>query len=203
LKTIIVGERAVFPSKIVCVGRNYVEHIAELNNQTPDEPLFFLKPNSAISETLASFHQEPLHYEGELSFLYEDGRFSAVAFGLDLTKRTLQNKLQDQGLAWERCKAFDGAALFSPFVEIDQVSPDLTLELRINGQIAQAGGVALMIYKPAQILADLLTFMSLENGDVVMTGTPRGVGVIHAGDVFHGTVLDQGAPLTAAEWVAG
>jgi 2-keto-4-pentenoate hydratase/2-oxohepta-3-ene-1,7-dioic acid hydratase in catechol pathway len=60
-----------------------------------------------------------------------------------------------------------------------------------------------MIYKPAQILADLLTFMSLENGDVVMTGTPRGVGVIHAGDVFHGTVLDQGAPLTAAEWVAG
>jgi 2-keto-4-pentenoate hydratase/2-oxohepta-3-ene-1,7-dioic acid hydratase in catechol pathway len=203
VKTIIVGNRSVSPTKIVCIGRNYLEHIEELNNEVPEEPLFFMKPNSAISEKLHCFHQEPLHFEGEISFLYEDGRFSAVGFGLDLTKRMLQNKLKTKGLPWERCKAFDGSAVFSPFVEIDKVSPTLGLELRINGKIAQSGGVSLMINSPDDILAGISDFMSLENGDVVMTGTPKGVGKIIAGDVFCGKIMDGNTPITSGEWVAG
>jgi 2-keto-4-pentenoate hydratase/2-oxohepta-3-ene-1,7-dioic acid hydratase in catechol pathway len=189
LRTIVVDNRAVSPSKIVCVGRNYIDHIEELNNEVPEEPLFFLKPNSAISETLHAFHQEPLHYEGELSFLFESGRFSAVGFGLDITKRNLQNKLKSKGLPWERCKAFDGSAAFSPFVGIDKIGPTLGLELSINGKIVQSGNVGLMINKPNDILTSLSRFMSLENGDVVMTGTPKGVGEIRAGDVFRGKIM--------------
>lgn len=202
MKTIVVGNRTVAPTKIVCVGRNYIEHIEELNNEVPEEPLFFLKPNSAISEKLHSFHQEPLHYEAELSFLYEEGRFSAVAFGLDITKRMLQNKLQSKGLPWERCKAFDGSAIFSQFVEIDKISPRLGLELSINGELLQSGNVNLMIYKPVDILASILGFMSLENGDVVMTGTPKGVGEINAGDVFCGKIMDHDSPISSGEWLA-
>lgn len=202
MNSIIVENRSVVPSKIVCVGRNYLEHISELNNEVPDEPVFFFKPNSAITDQLHAFHQEPLHYEGELSFLYEDGRFTAVGFGLDITKRALQNTLKAKGLPWERCKAFDGSALFSRFVDIDAVSSHLGLELAINGTVAQSADIGMMIYPPDAILAHLAAFTRLENGDIVMTGTPKGVGQINAGDVFHGRVLDRGVPVTAVEWAA-
>ncbi len=202
MNSIIVENRNVVPSKIVCVGRNYLEHIAELNNEVPEEPVFFIKPNSAITTELHAFHHEPLHYEGELSFLFEDGRFTAVGFGLDITKRALQNKLKSKGLPWERCKAFDGSATFSRFVEIATISPHLGLALRINGKLVQSGNIGLMIYKPDDILDHLARFTSLENGDIVMTGTPKGVGEIHAGDVFSGEVLEQGVSITTGEWVA-
>jgi len=203
MKTIIVDNRVISPSKIVCCGRNYVEHIKELGSEVPEEPVVFMKPNSAISEQLHSFLQEPLHYEGELSFLFEDGRFSAVGFGLDITKRTLQNKLKSKGLPWERSKAFDGSALFSKFIGIDQVSQNLSLELSINGKVVQSGNISLMLYKPDDILLNLLKFISLDNGDIVMTGTPKGVGLINSGDLFCGKVMDNGSLLTSHEWVAG
>ncbi len=203
MKTIIVDDRVISPSKIVCCGRNYVEHIKELGSEVPEEPVVFMKPNSAISEQLHSFLQEPLHYEGELSFLFEDGRFSAVGFGLDITKRTLQNKLKSKGLPWERSKAFDGSALFSKFIGIDQVSQNLSLELSINGKVVQSGNIGLMMYKPDDILLDVLKFISLDNGDIVMTGTPKGVGLINSGDLFYGKVVDNGSLLTSREWVAG
>jgi 2-keto-4-pentenoate hydratase/2-oxohepta-3-ene-1,7-dioic acid hydratase in catechol pathway len=202
LNSIIVGNRSVVPSKIVCVGRNYLEHIAELNNEVPEEPVFFIKPNSAITADLHAFHHEPLHYEGELSFLYEDGRFIAVAFGLDITKRALQNKLKAKGLPWERCKAFDGSATFSRFVEVAAIGEQMGLELRINGELVQSGTIGMMMYPPNDILDHLRGFTSLENGDIVMTGTPKGVGEIHAGDVFTGHVLEQGVPVTTGEWIA-
>ena len=202
MKTIIVGNRVISPSKIVCVGRNYVEHIEELGSEVPDEPIFFMKPNSAISEQLHSFHQEPLHYEGELCFLFEDGGFSAVGFGLDITKRALQNKLKSKGLPWERSKAFDGSAVFSKFIGIDQVSQNLSLELSINGKVVQSGSISLMLYKPQNILLDILKFISLENGDIVMTGTPKGVGVINSKDFFCGKVMDNDSLMTSGEWVA-
>ena len=184
------------------MGRNYLDHIEELNNEVPDEPVIFSKPNSAISEKLCSFHQEPLHYEGELSFLFENGHFSAVGFGLDITKRTLQNKLKAQGLPWERCKSFDGSAIFSRFVEIEEISQNLSLELSINGRIVQSGNVGLMIHKPDDILTSILSFMILENGDIVMTGTPKGVGEIKAGDRFCGKIMDRDSMLTQVEWLA-
>ncbi len=202
MKTISVDDRVISPSKIVCVGRNYAEHIEELGSEVPEEPIFFFKPNSAISEQLQSFHQEPLHYEGELCFLFEDGRFSAVGFGLDITKRKLQDKLKAKGLPWERCKSFDGSALFSKFIEIDQVSKNLRLELSINGQVVQSGGINLMLHKPQEILSDLLSFISLANGDIIMTGTPKGVGIIKPGDLFCGKVMDNDSLITSAEWLA-
>lgn len=202
MKTIVVNNTVISPSKIVCCGRNYVEHIEELHSEFPDEPVIFMKPNSAISEQLHAFHLEPLHYEGELCFLFEAGRFSAVGFGLDITKRALQNTLKSKGLPWERAKSFDGSALFSPFTRIDRVSPDLSLELSINGQVVQSGNIGLMLYKPDDILRHLHSFISLNNGDILMTGTPKGVGRIHSGDLFCGRVMDNGSVLTRHEWVA-
>lgn len=202
LQKIIVGNRYVAPSKIICVGRNYVKHIEELGNEVPDDMVVFLKPNSAISEELHSFHQEQLHYEGELCFLFENGSFSAVGFGLDITKRELQSKLKSKGLPWERAKAFDGSAIFSQFVEISNVSKNLTFELDINGKNIQSGSINLMIYKPEEILAELLTFMSLCNGDIVMTGTPMGVGPVNPGQIFTGKVKDNDEVITSAEWAA-
>src|SRR6187401_2848464 len=107
---------SVYPSKILCVGRNYVAHIRELGNDVPDTMVVFNKPNSAITGTLRSrIGDEALHYEGELAFAVKKGKLVAVGFGLDLTRRGLQTALKEKGLPWERAKAFDGAALFSEF----------------------------------------------------------------------------------------
>ncbi|GHF01457.1 fumarylacetoacetate hydrolase family protein [Thalassotalea profundi] len=202
MNCINVNNHKVTPSKIMCIGRNYVDHITELGNEVPNEMVVFLKPNSAISTDLHAVHQEPLHFEGELCFVYQDGKFSAVGFGLDLTKRTLQSKLKAKGLPWERAKAFDGSAVFSDFVAIDTIDETLSLELTINSELAQQGGVLLMMYKPSEILSELQKFMTLENGDVVMTGTPKGVGEIKQGAVFKGRVLVNNQEICSSSWIA-
>lgn len=202
IKTVNLDKRTFTPSKIVCIGRNYVDHIHELGNEIPNEMVVFNKPNSAISTQLQSFHQEQLHYEGELCFLVDKGQFVGVGFGLDLTKRGLQSKLKEKGLPWERAKAFNGAAVLSDFVSIDMIDDSLSLELTINGEVIQAGGVELMMYKPKDILTELATFIDLEDGDVVMTGTPKGVGVVNAGDVFLAKVLHGQKTLLSHQWTA-
>ena len=183
----------VTPSKVVCIGRNYVDHIKELANEIPDEMVVFLKPNSAITATLSAMHNDDaLHYEAELSFLYQGGQFTAVALGLDLTKREVQGKLKTKGLPWERAKAFDGSAVFSDFVAIPEEGlSQLNLSLVINDELKQQGGVSLMLVKPAEILKELQSFISLEDGDIVMTGTPKGVGVIATEDSFVGQIYLQ------------
>ena len=181
----------VTPSKVVCIGRNYVDHIKELANEIPDEMVVFLKPNSAITTTLSAKHNA-LHYEAELSFLYQGGQFTAVALGLDLTKREVQGKLKTKGLPWERAKAFDGSAVFSDFVAIPEEGlSQLNLSLVINDELKQQGGVSLMMVKPDEILKELQRFISLEDGDIVMTGTPKGVGVIATEDSFVGQIYLQ------------
>ncbi|MDN3653947.1 fumarylacetoacetate hydrolase family protein [Thalassotalea ponticola] len=195
------AQQSITPSKIICIGRNFVDHIEELGNEVPDDMVVFCKPNSAIGQTLKSFDQEPLHYEGELCFLYQQGQFVAVAFGLDLTKRDLQGKLKQKGLPWERAKAFDGAALFSTFVPFDNID-ELALTLTIDDRISQQAAVPLMIYKPAQILANLQQFISLSDGDIVMTGTPKGVGAVQSGSRYQGSVSDGKSVLVSATWQA-
>lgn len=202
MNSVIFNKQTIKPSKVICIGRNYVEHIAELGNEIPDDMVVFLKPNSAISTHLYAVHQEPLHYEAELCFLYQQGAFTAVAIGLDLTKRGLQEHLREKGLSWERAKGFDGAAVFSEFVQIENIDDSLSLELRIDDKLVQAGGVSLMMYKPAVILSELQAFMTLEDGDIVMTGTPKGVGVISAGSQFSGKVLSHNQVLVSANWLA-
>lgn len=202
MNTIRFGDSSVAPSKIVCIGRNYVAHIEELGNEVPDEMVVFCKPNSAIADTLYAVRGgEPLHYEGEIALLVAGGRFCAAGFGLDLTKRSLQSRLKDQGLPWERAKAFDGAALFSHFRRIEDTG-ELALELEVDDQVRQSGAVDLMMYPPDRILHELQTFMTLEDGDIVMTGTPAGVGQIQAGERFHGRVLQRGEVIAGHTWQA-
>ena len=197
----IDGDRFT-PSKIVCVGRNYLEHIRELGNETPDEMVIFNKPNSSISKTLhAARDGEPLHYEGEICFMLRDNSLHGVGFGLDLTRRELQSKLKSRGLPWERAKAFDGAACFSDFVSLgDTDIGGLSLQLEIDGDLRQDGGYELMMHKPAQILAGIQSFMSLEDGDIIMTGTPSGVGQVSAGERFVGRILADGQELVSQQW---
>lgn len=203
MQSVKVRGLRVYPSKIVCVGRNYVAHIRELANDIPDNMVVFNKPNSAIANTLRSqVEDELLHYEGELAFIVENGCLSAVGFGLDLTRRALQSELKRKGLPWERAKAFDGAALFSEFVALPDAPEGLTLRLVIDGELRQAGGVELMLYRPEAILRELATFTTLEDGDIIMTGTPAGVGEVLPGQQFEGQVLLGETRLVSASWIA-
>ena len=137
MQTITVNGRSVTPSKVVCIGRNYVAHIEELGNEIPEQMVVFNKPNSAISDILRSqIAGEALHYESELAFVIEGGKLAAVGFGLDLTKRGLQSRLKEKGLPWERAKAFDGAALFSGFVALPKEVSSLSLQLTVDGDAA-------------------------------------------------------------------
>ena len=203
MNTVLSSGTALTPSKIVCVGRNYVAHIEELGNEIPEDMVVFIKPNSAISSTLqSSIEGEPLHYEGELVFLVRNNRFAAVGFGIDLTRRELQSRLKKKGLPWERAKAFNGAAVFSEFAPLPDELDKLSLRLQVAGAPRQAGGVEMMIYKPATILSELQKFTTLEDGDLVMTGTPEGVGAINPGERFEGAVLCGEDVLVSASWVA-
>ncbi|PWI32586.1 2-keto-4-pentenoate hydratase [Vibrio albus] len=198
-----LGNKKVTPGKVVCIGRNYVEHIEELNNAVPEQMVVFNKPNSAISGQLYCFHDEPLHYEGELCFLIRRKKLAAVAFGLDLTKRTLQSYLKEKRLPWERAKAFDNSAVFSRFVPLDGLDiNDLSLELFINGVRVQSGHVSQMLYLPRTILQELSTYTTLDTNDIVMSGTPSGVGIIQCGDIFTGRVKCAGNTLIETEWRA-
>jgi len=201
MNKIIYDNKEVTPSKVVCVGRNYVEHIKELGNEMPEDMVLFCKPNSSISSELR-YVGEDGHYEAEISFLIMGGDIKGVGFGLDLTKRDLQSKLKGKGLPWERAKAFDGAAVFSEFVHIEKSDIDsLEVELLINGKVAQKGGVELMIYKPKEIIKEIKSFMSLEDGDIVMSGTPKGVGKFKRGDSFVGKIKKNSLEIIKKEWI--
>lgn len=190
MNKIILENKEIFPSKVVCIGRNYMDHIKELNNEVPEDMVFFIKPNSAISNKL-NFpkNQDSCHYEAEISFLIEDNKIIAVSFGLDLTLREVQSKLKAKGLPWERAKSFDGAAVFSKFVKFDGDISKLGIELYINGELKQKGDYSLMINKPSEIIKEVNSFLSFENGDILMSGTPEGVGSFNVGDVFLGRIL--------------
>lgn len=193
----------VCPSKIVCVGRNYAAHAKELGNEVPEEPVIFIKPNSTISDTLLPGRDEVLHYEAELCFLVENNRLSALGVGLDLTKRETQKKLKNKGLPWERAKAFDGAAVFSKFIDVDRCSTmdNLGIRLFINGTIRQSGRVSQMIFNPQKLLQSIQAFISFEDGDILMTGTPEGVGELVPGSVFLAEVLDSEEVILTCQWI--
>lgn len=128
---------------------------------------------------------------------------SAVGLGLDLTKRELQSKLKNKGLPWERAKAFDGSAVFSRFISLNGiVIESLEIELFINCVRVQKGAVTQMMYPPQTILEELRTYTTLNDGDIVMTGTPQGVGEVHTGDVFLGRLKAEGKTLIEIEWLA-
>ncbi len=198
MKTINFNNQKITPCKIVCVGRNYVEHIKELNNEIPSEPVYFIKPNSSISEKIK--YREGMHYEGEISFLIKNKKITGVGFGFDLTLRDIQSKLKQKGLPWERCKAFRASAVFSDFVEINDIN-DLEVEVVKNNEVVQKGGMELMIYKPEFLVIDIDKIFGLDDGDIIMSGTPKGVGKVERGDEFIGRIYKNEKILVEKKWI--
>jgi len=192
----------VYPTKIVCVGRNYVGHIEELGNEVPAEPVIFLKPNSSISNDIWLNGKNDIHYEAEITFLIQSGELASVGFGLDLTKRDVQTALKNKGLPWERSKAFDKSAVFSDFVALPGDIKDLSMQLYINDQLIQQAEVSLMLYKPEELLNEIGTFITMEDGDILMTGTPSGVGKVEDGDRFAGKIVSGKELLVEGFWLA-
>ncbi len=193
-------DNLIQPSKVICVGRNYVEHIKELNNETPDSMVLFNKPNSAITSEL-KYIQEDCRFEGEICFLIQDNQIEGIGFGLDLTKAGIQNKMKEKGLPWERAKGFNGSAVLSPFVKFKGKIETIEMKLFINGTLAQHANYALMIYKPEEILQEIQTFMTLEDGDVVMYGTPKGVATYSKNDVFLAVIYVDGKIVIKEEFI--
>ena len=202
MRSIQFENQSITPGKVVCIGKNYAAHIEEMNSAVPEQMVVFMKPNSAIGTTLRAVADEPLHYECEICLLVKNGDILGVGVGLDLTKRDLQGKLKQAGLPWERAKAFDGAALFSEFIAAPVDPLELRLELWVDRTLRQSGEATAMLYKPSVIVGELNTFLTLDDFDVIMTGTPAGVGPIAVGEHFEARLLQSDSTLISASWTA-
>jgi 2-keto-4-pentenoate hydratase/2-oxohepta-3-ene-1,7-dioic acid hydratase in catechol pathway len=189
--------------KIICIGRNYTKHIEELNNERPDEPVVFMKPDSAILLKQHPFvipeFSEDIHHELEVIVKinkvgkYIEPKFAhkyydEISVGIDFTARDLQQKLKDKGLPWEKAKAFDSSAVIGDFVsKSDFKSLDnLNFELTNNGVTVQKGNTSFMLWKIDELIAYVSQYFTLKIGDVIFTGTPEGVAVVHPEDVLEG-----------------
>lgn len=200
MKTINYKNQKLKVSKVVCIGRNYVEHIEELGNEIPSSMVVFNKPNSAISDSLYYF-SEHCRFEGEICFLIRNSKIDAIGFGLDLTHADIQNHLKSKGLPWERAKAFDNSAVLSEFVPLDEDVSTLGMKLYINDRLVQFATYDLMMYKPDTMLSEIERFMTLEDNDIIMSGTPKGVGTYNVGDRFVGQVFSGETLLLEAVWI--
>lgn len=185
--------------KIVCVGRNYVEHAQELGNEVPEKPIVFLKPSSAVIYSgdcirYPSF-SEDMHHEVELVLLIgnnvkdaaieeAEDAIAGYGVGLDMTLRDVQTKLKSKGHPWTIAKCFDTSAVLSKFVLKENLPLSLNEEivLTVNGEERQRDKLSKMIFKPAEIIQYLSSLITLEEGDLIFTGTPKGVGKVNKGD---------------------
>ena len=199
MRKINFQNKEIIPSKIVCIGRNYVEHIHELNNEVPENMVVFNKPNSALTRYLY-YYSEDTRFEGEICFLIEEKQIAGVAFGLDLTKADTQNYLKEKGLPWERAKGFDGSAVIGEFVAFKGNVKKLRFELFVNDELRQYANYDLMIYKPYVMINEIDDFMSLEDGDIIMSGTPKGVSNYKVGDVFRAVIYHENDILVESLW---
>jgi 2-keto-4-pentenoate hydratase/2-oxohepta-3-ene-1,7-dioic acid hydratase in catechol pathway len=189
--------------KIICIGRNYAKHIEELQNERPDEPVIFLKPDSAILLKQHPFvipeFSSDIHHEIELIVRinkvgkYIDQKFAhkyydEISVGIDFTARDLQQKLKDKGLPWEKAKAFDGSAVIGDFMSKKVFSSleSINFELTKNGKTVQKGNSALMLWKIDELVAYVSQYFTLKIGDIIFTGTPEGVAAIEPNDVLEG-----------------
>jgi len=194
--------------KIICIGRNYTNHIAELQNERPTEPVVFMKPDSAVllkqhPFVLPEFSNE-VHQEIELIVKinkvgkYIEPKFAhkyydEISVGIDFTARDLQDQLKSKGLPWEKAKAFDGSAVIGEFVSKEQFKSlaDVNFELLKNGAVAQKGNSSLMLWKIDELVAYVSQFFTLKIGDIIFTGTPEGVAAVQPNDVLEGYLEGQ------------
>lgn len=170
---------------IWCVGRNYAEHAKELGNEVPKEPLFFIKSEGCLKkDNLISKMPtaKSLHYELEIALKLDSKHsFSKVALALDLTDRVRQNEAKKEGSPWTLAKSFIGSCPISPWIDFNP-HEQYSLELQINGQTKQKGGFSEMVYKPDQLLSYLKAHYPVQTQDILLTGTPAGVGELKSGD---------------------
>ncbi|WP_177733033.1 fumarylacetoacetate hydrolase family protein [Flavobacterium inviolabile] len=191
--------------KIICIGRNYTEHIAELQNERPTEPVIFLKPDTAILLKQAPFFipefSDDVHHEVEIVVKiskvgkYIDAKFAhkyynEIGLGIDFTARDLQAKLKEKGLPWEKAKAFDGSAVVGDFLPKSEFNSleNITFELTSNGQTVQKGNTSHMLWKIDELIAYASQYFTLKTGDLLFTGTPAGVAKVKADDVLEGFI---------------
>lgn len=192
--------------KIICVGRNYTEHITELQNERPEDPVLFLKPDTSILLKKQPFFipsfSEDVHYEVELLVrINRVGKFiqkkfahkyyNEIGLGIDFTARDLQKKLKEKGLPWEKAKAFDGAAVIgekwiekSHFQDVN----DINFSLEKNGEPVQTGNSSHMLWKIDELIEYISQYFTLKIGDVIFTGTPAGVGPVKINDSLKGFI---------------
>lgn len=188
--------------KIFCVGRNYSEHAKELNNEIPEAPVIFMKPPTAILKGKDFYIPEfssDMHYECELVFrVCKNGKHiepqfagkyvDAVTVGIDFTARDVQANQKKKGLPWEIAKAFDNSAVVGDFISISELPDNQSVKFNMqkNGADVQIGNSADMIYPITELVAYLSKFFTLQQGDLIFTGTPAGVGPVAIGDVLTG-----------------
>jgi len=200
MKTIKYNNQNLIVPKVVCIGRNYVEHIEELGNEIPSSMVVFNKPNSAITDKLYYF-SEFCRFEGEICFLISDKKISGVGFGLDLTHADIQQVQKSKGLPWERAKAFDNSAVFGTFVPMCDDITQISMKLYINDTLAQFATYDLMMYKPDVMLEEIESFMTLQDNDIIMSGTPKGVATYQIGDRFVGQIFCDDELLIESSWI--
>lgn len=187
--------------KIICIGRNYVKHIEELNNAVPEEPVFFLKPDTALLQKDHAFYipefSHDIHHEIELVLkVCKEGKniseefasryYDSISVGIDFTARDIQEKQKEKGLPWEPAKAFDNSAptgTMIPFTDLKNPS-SIRFELRINGNTVQSGDSSMMLHTFDKIISYVSRYITLRKGDLIFTGTPEGVSRVNPGDLL-------------------
>jgi 2-keto-4-pentenoate hydratase/2-oxohepta-3-ene-1,7-dioic acid hydratase in catechol pathway len=191
--------------KIICIGRNYAKHIEELQNERPDEPVIFMKPDTAAVQKQFPFvipeFSNDVHHEVEILVKinkvgkYIDAKFAhkyydEIGLGIDFTARDVQAKLKEKGLPWEKAKAFDGSAVIGDFIPKTEFGSleNINFELTNNGAVVQKGNTAHMLWKIDEIIAYVSQYFTLKTGDIIFTGTPEGVAKVSPDDVLEGSI---------------
>src|SRR6056300_266122 len=191
--------------KLICIGRNYAAHIAELENERPTDPVVFIKPDSSVLPKEQDFYipefSDDVHHEVELLVKIKkvgkhiDPKFSnlyydEIGLGIDFTARDLQSKLKEKGLPWEKAKGFDGAAVIGKWVSKDRYADleNLSFQLEKNGEVVQDGNSSLILWQIDELISYVSKYFMLKKGDIIFTGTPAGVSKVNPGDVLEGSI---------------
>ena len=195
--------------KIICIGRNYTDHIAELHNEKPKDPVLFLKPDTAVLLKKQPFFipdfSTDVHYEVEvlvrinkvgkhIQKRFANKYYSEIGLGIDFTARDLQQQLKEKGLPWEKAKSFDGAAVIGdnwlPKEKFGSIN-DINFSLQKNGETVQKGNTSLMLWKIDELIEYVSKYFTLKIGDIIFTGTPAGVGPVAINDQLTGFIEDE------------
>jgi 2-keto-4-pentenoate hydratase/2-oxohepta-3-ene-1,7-dioic acid hydratase in catechol pathway len=194
--------------KIICIGRNYADHINELQNERPEEPVIFMKPDTALLQKQFPFvipeFSNDVHHEVEVLVKinkvgkYIDARFAhkyydEIGLGIDFTARDLQSQLKAKGLPWEKAKAFDGSAVVGDFISKSEFESldAIDFHLTNNENVVQQGNTAHMLWKIDELIAYASKYFTLRTGDILFTGTPKGVAKVNPGDVLEGFIQNK------------